>query len=84
MDIWRRIFKFDYQLEIYKPVAKHRRGYFALPTLHGDRPVGKLDAAADRKAGLPASTRFTRTSRPARPPPPPYAKRSGIWLAGWN
>jgi len=27
-------------------------GYFALPILHGDRPAGKLDAAADRKAGL--------------------------------
>jgi hypothetical protein len=25
MDIWRRIFGFDYQLEMSKPAAKHRR-----------------------------------------------------------
>jgi hypothetical protein len=25
MDIWRRIFELDYRLEMYKPVAKHRR-----------------------------------------------------------
>jgi uncharacterized protein YcaQ len=45
------IFEFDYQLEMYKPAAKRRWGYFALPILHGDRLVGKLDATADRKAG---------------------------------
>jgi uncharacterized protein len=43
---------FDYQLEMYKPAAKRRWGYFALPILYGDRLVGKLDAAADRKAGV--------------------------------
>ena len=37
---------------MYKPAAKRRWGYFALPILHGDRLVGKLDAAADRKAGV--------------------------------
>ncbi len=36
---------------MYKPAAKRRWGYFALPILHGDRLVGKLDATADRKAG---------------------------------
>ena len=46
------IFEFDYQLEMYKPVAKRRWGYFALPILYGDRLVGKLDATADRKAGM--------------------------------
>src|SRR5205823_13940773 len=49
---WPKLFQFDYQLEMYKPVAKRRWGYFALPVLHGDRLVGKLDATADRKAGV--------------------------------
>ncbi|GIG68197.1 DNA glycosylase AlkZ-like family protein [Phytomonospora endophytica] len=46
------VFDYDYQVEMYKPAAKRRWGYFALPILYGDRLVGKLDATADRAAGL--------------------------------
>lgn len=46
------LFGFEYLLEMYKPAAKRRWGYFALPVLHQDRLVGKLDATADRKAGV--------------------------------
>ena len=46
------LFDFDYTLEMYKPAAQRRWGYFALPILHDDRLVGKLDATADRKAGV--------------------------------
>ena len=42
---------FDYALEMYKPRAKRRWGYYALPVLHGDRLVGKVDASADHEAG---------------------------------
>jgi uncharacterized protein YcaQ len=46
------LFEFDYQLEMYKPAARRRWGYFAAPILYADRLVGKLDATADRKAGV--------------------------------
>ncbi|WP_441246604.1 DNA glycosylase AlkZ-like family protein [Kitasatospora sp. McL0602] len=45
------LFGFEYVLEMYKPKGQRRWGYFALPILHGDALVGKLDAVADRKAG---------------------------------
>lgn len=46
------VFGFEYIVEMYKPAAQRRWGHFALPILHGDSLVGKLDAAADRKAGV--------------------------------
>jgi uncharacterized protein len=46
------LFGFDYQLEMYKPAARRRWGYWALPILSGDALVGKLDATADRAGGV--------------------------------
>jgi uncharacterized protein YcaQ len=48
----KELFGFEYVLEMYKPAAARRWGYFALPILHDDRLIGKLDAAADRKSGV--------------------------------
>ena len=45
------VFEFDYLLEMYKPAAQRRWGYYALPVLYGERLVGKLDATADRAEG---------------------------------
>jgi len=45
------LFEYEYVLEMYKPVAARRWGYYALPILYGDALVGKLDATADRPAG---------------------------------
>lgn len=46
------LFAFEYALEMYKPAAGRRWGYYALPVLVGDRLVGKLDATAERGAGV--------------------------------
>lgn len=46
------LFDFEYVLEMYKPKDKRRWGYFALPVLHDDRLVGKVDATADRKRSV--------------------------------
>jgi len=46
------LFDFEYYLEMYKPKEKRRWGYFALPVLHHDQLVGKVDAIADRKASV--------------------------------
>ena len=44
------LFDFEYMIELYKPKAKRRWGYFAMPVLHHHRLVGKVDLAADRSA----------------------------------
>jgi uncharacterized protein YcaQ len=62
----RDLFSFEYVLEMYKPAAQRRWGYFALPVLHGDQLVGKVDATADRKSStlrvhaIHEDVRFTR------------------------
>ena len=57
------LFQFDYQLEMYKPKENRRFGYWALPVLYGDALVGKVDAVADRDAGVLRVTRVHEDGR---------------------
>ncbi len=46
------LFDFDYQLEMYKPATQRRFGYWALPVLHGDRLIGKVDCTTEPAEGV--------------------------------
>lgn len=46
------LFGFAYRWEIYTPAAKRKYGYYVLPVLYGERFIGRIEAAADKKAGV--------------------------------
>lgn len=54
----RRLFGFDYTIEIFVPAAKRQWGYYVYPILEGDRFVGRIEVRGDRKAGTLIVDRF--------------------------
>lgn len=48
----RALWGFDYTIECYTPAPKRRYGYFTLPILRRGDLIGRLDAKAERKAGV--------------------------------
>ena len=44
------LWSYHYSWEIYTPAAKRKYGYYVLPMLYGQNLIGRIEAAADRKA----------------------------------
>ena len=59
------LFNFRYRMEIYVPQAKRQYGYYAMPILHGDRFIGRVDPMMDR-----ARSRLTINAVHAEPDAP--------------
>jgi uncharacterized protein len=65
------LFGYSYRIEIYTPVHLRKRGYWAMPVLHGDRIVGSVDPRVDRERGELVVNRVVlepgapRSARPA-------------------
>ncbi len=83
-DRTRSLFDFDYVLEMYKPAAQRRWGYFALPVLHHDRLVGKLDARPTVRPGPSPSTPCTKTCASPERYAPILTQRSRHSRPGWD
>ncbi|MBE2318963.1 YcaQ family DNA glycosylase [Solirubrobacter sp. CPCC 204708] len=79
------LFGFHHRLEIYVPRPKRRWGYFVLPILDGDRLVGRVDLAMDRKRDtLVAHTVHAEPKVPRGARLPKAIRRELERLAAWR
>ncbi|HEX2194318.1 MAG TPA: crosslink repair DNA glycosylase YcaQ family protein [Candidatus Limnocylindria bacterium] len=62
------LFGFAFKFELYVPAARRQYGPYTLAILHGDRLVGRLDSAVDRRRGT-----FEVRGAWAEPDAPPRA-----------
>ena len=77
-----KLFDFRLKLEIYIPVARREWGYYVLPILHGDRLIGRIDPAMDRRRGvLTVNAVYAEPDAPADAWPAVSAAIHG--LAAW-
>jgi uncharacterized protein YcaQ len=47
----RRLFGYDYHIEVYTPGHARVHGYYSLPILHDGQPIGRLDPKTHREHG---------------------------------
>ncbi len=47
----RRVFGFDYRIEVFVPAHRRRYGYYVFPMLEGDRMIGRTDLKLHRDRG---------------------------------
>lgn len=61
-----QVFGFNFRFEVYVPKSKRKYGCYVMPILHGDRFIGRIDPAMNRKTEqLMINAVFAETDAPS-------------------